>query len=149
MKTAGIRNPYVAPEPPKPDPNDKMKNVPEPEEPPDESSIKLDGDSFGLSFKNVDEDSDLGDKLAGLLYDVNERFRGELLECGIKVLRPTVGYVAEPGEMVLRSKTAVIVVTTGAEQSEAIVFRRISHALQTLPIKSILDKHNARLHVRG
>lgn len=149
MTTAGIRNPYVEPEAPKPDPDSRLKKDVEPEEPPDESQIKLDGDSYGLSFRGIDEDADLGDKLAGLLYDVNERFRGELLECGIKVLRPTIGYVAEPGEMVLRSKTAVIVVTTGSEQGEAIVFRRISHALQTLPIKSILEKHNARLHVRG
>lgn len=149
MKTAGIRNPYIEPEAPKPGPDSMMKKDVEPEEPPDVSSVRLDGDSFGLSFVGVDDDDDLGDRLAQLLYDVNERFRGELLECGIKVLRPTVGYVAEPGEMVLRSKTAVIAVMTGADQGEAIVFRRISHALQTLPIKTILEKHNARLHVRG
>jgi hypothetical protein len=148
MNQPGIINPFVEPEPARDDPKGFDKN-PEPEQPPENMNAKLDGDSFGLSFDHVDEDTDLSDRLAKLLYDVNERFSGELRECGIKVLRPTIAYIPEPGEMVLRAKSAVIVVATGATLNEAAAFRRISHALQMLPIKEILKKHNAMLHVRG
>ena len=151
MNQTGIFNPYVEPEEPKPTPKNQTQDA-EPETAPKDLRVKLDGDSFGLSFGNTGEDDDsdvIAEKLAKLLYDVNERFRAELRECGIKVLSPTIAYLAEPGEMVLRSKTAVTVVNTGAVQSETAVFRRISHALHTLPIKAILEKHNAKLHVRG
>ena len=148
MNQPGIINPFVEPEPEKADPKLLDRN-PEPEEPPDNMNAKLDGDSFGLSFDHVDEDTDLSDRLAKLLYDVNERFSGELRECGIKILRPTIAYIPEPGEMVLRANTAVIVVATGAALSETAAFRRISHALHMLPIKEILKKHSATLHVRG
>lgn len=150
---AGIFNPYKEPEADKDDPRFLPKD-PEPEAPPDDRRVRLDGDSFGVSFGNVetDEDDPVGDvseKLAGLLYEVNERFRAELRECGIKVLRPTIAYVAEPGEMVLRSKTAVIVVSTGVMQTESAAFRRIAHALHQLPVTAIMEKHKAKLHVRG
>lgn len=148
MNQPGIMNPFKEPEPVKDDPKGFNQN-PEPEEPPENMSAKLDGDSFGLSFDKIDEETDLGDRLAKLLYDVNSRFQGELQECGIKVLRPTIAYIAEPGEQVLRSESAVIVVATGEVQGEAAAFRRISHALHMLPIKTLLDKHNAKLHVRG
>lgn len=147
----GIRNPYKDPEPKKPTPKAPTQN-PDPENAPPEFRVKLDGDSFGVSFRNLDEDenaTDIAERLAKLLYEVNDHFRAELRECGIKVLRPTIAYVAEPGEMVLRSKTAVIVVSTGIVQSEAAAFRRIGHALHALPIKNILEKHNAQLYVRG
>jgi hypothetical protein len=148
MNQPGIINPFVEPEPEKADPKLFDKN-PEPEQPPENMNAKLDGDSFGLSFDHVDEDTDLSDRLAKLLYDVNERFREELRECGIKVLRPTIAYAVEPGEMVLRSKSAVIVVAAGDVLTEATAFRRISHALHMLPVKEILKKHSATLHVRG
>jgi len=149
---AGIFNPYREPEPTKEDPK-FLKKDPDPEMPPSELRVRLDGDSFGVSFGDIDSDEDevgeVAERLAKLLYEVNERFRAELRECGIKVLRPTIAYVAEPGEMVLRSKAAVIVVSTGIMQTEAVAFRRIAHALHSLPVTAILEKHKAKLHVRG
>lgn len=148
MSPTGIINPFVEPERPKEDPRLFDKN-PEPEQPPENMNAKLDGNSFGLSFDHIDEDTDLGDRLAQLLYEVNERYSGELKECGIKILRPTVGYIPEPGELVLRAKSAIIVVATGDILNEVAAFRRISHALHMLPVRGILEKHHATLHVRG
>jgi len=150
---AGIFNPYREPEPGKEDPKFLKKDA-DPEMPPSELRVRLDGDSFGVSFGDLDDadDDEIGEvseRLSKLLYEVNERFRAELRECGIKVLRPTIAYIAEPGEMVLRSKTAVIVVSTGVMQTEATAFRRIAHALHSLPVTSLLAKHKAKLHVRG
>lgn len=148
---AGIINPFRDPEPPKPTRNELGKGS-DPEKPPEVRRVKLDGDSFGLSFNRIDEDEDsedLGERLARLLYDVNVQFRSELRECGIKVLKPNIAYAPEPGEMVLRSKTAVLVISTGIVQNESAVFRQIGYALHTLPVKAILEKHNAKLHVRG
>lgn len=148
MSQPGIINPFKEQEPEKENPKLFQKD-PEPEQPPENMNAKLDGSSFGLSFDHIEEDDDIADRLARLLYDVNESYRGELRECGIKVLRPTIAYIAEPGELVLRSKSAVIAVATGESLSESAAFRRISHALHTLPIKTLLDKHNAKIHVRG
>jgi hypothetical protein len=147
----GIFNPFKEREEPKPNIT-QLQQMAEPEQAPEKFSARLDGDSFGISFEKIEEDEDsedLAERLAQLLYDVNSQFRAELRECGIKILRPTIAYVAEPGEMVLRSKSAVIVVSTGLDQNESAVFRRIGHSLHMLPIKTILEKHNAKLHVRG
>lgn len=150
-KPEGIINPFADAPEIKEDPKD-FGSMGEPEEAPSNLRVRLDGDSFGLSFNNLDQDTDsndLAEKLAGLLYDVNSQFRAELRECGIKVLSPKIAYDPEPGEMVMRAKAAVLVVATGATQDESAVFRRIGHALHTLPIKTTLAKHHATLHVRG
>ena len=147
----GVFNPIKETEEPKPDPRPWTRDAP-PEPATESRGVRLDGDSFSIAFGSLDEDDgteEIAERLAKLLCDVNAKFRAELRECGIKVLSPTIAYVTEPGEMALRSKTAVLVVATGATQDEASAFRVIGHALHALPIKEILKKHNAKLHVRG
>jgi hypothetical protein len=147
----GVLNPFKDKEEPKPDPRPWVQN-PSPEEAPETTRVRLDGDSFSVSFENLDPDDDLSDvaeKLGKLLYDVNDKFRAELRECGIKVLSPKVAYVPDPEEQVLRSKAAVLVVETGEDKSEAAAFRKLGYALHLLPIKNTLAKYHAKVHVRG
>jgi len=106
-------------------------------------SIDLDGDSYVIRFLDGNPTKEeLTTKLTTLLYRVNEKYKDHLEQHGI-----WVGFVISD-TMTLKSSSGVISVYS-TEKTEIDVFRRIGHALWTLPDKQILKQQKTKIIKRG
>lgn len=115
---------------------------------PPKSTIRLDGDSYVLQFNDI-EMEDLHTRLEKLLKDVAKKHAVALSQAGVSFVSKPNEPELSSGQLRLETPTGFIVVYAGDDGKEVDCFRRLAYALYLLPIKDLLDVHNARVYRRG
>jgi hypothetical protein len=148
----GIFNPFQKPGAPKKsfvgatDPKNPRDT--EYQDEPPKSTIRLDGDSYVLQFNDI-ELEDLNKRLETLLQEVSREHAPALTDAGVMfVPKPNIPELSE-GQLRLETPRGYVVVYAGENGKEVDCFRRLAYALYGLPIKDILDRHNAKVYKRG
>ena len=142
----GIFNPYEAP---KKDFRAAVDDNPYDTEHggPTKGSVKLDGDSYILEFKDA-ELEDVPVRLGELIYTVIQSYRTHMLQHGINLVSLDSEHHPEEQEMSLPTPRGHLSVYVDKEKNETEVWRRIAYALHLLPLKETLAKHKAKILVR-
>jgi hypothetical protein len=141
----GIFNPFVTKKPQKKNPKSSIEQINEEEGIIVPSTVTLDGDSYGITFKGVDTPEDAAERLVGLIYEVSLQHKEELNRHGVSAGEPT-----KDDEVALHANDKHIsVYIEDNVQDEVPVYRRIAHALLQLPIQKILRAHAAQIYERG
>lgn len=117
------------------------------EEPP-KSTIRLDGDSYVLQLNNTDF-KEINNRLEFLLKDIAKSHASALSDAGVSFVPKPNKPELSTGQLCLETSTGFVVVYAGEGGKEVDCFRRLAYALYLLPIKDILDKHDARVYRRG
>ena len=148
----GIFNPFKAPDPPKKpfvSSTDPLHPLNTEYNAPTKGTIRLDGDSYVLQFNNIDLE-ELRDRLEALIKDIiRANHTDRLAYEGVSFHDYPDVPVLTDGQLRLKTPTGHLVIYAGEHGKEVDCFRRLAYALYNLPIKDILDKHNAKVYKRG
>jgi len=139
----GVFNPYIEKKK-QPEPGDSEEIIP--------GDIRLDGDSYVLELRQVDQ-KDLPARLGALLRDVMMDHSHVLMRHGIDILPRGETRQLEENEVSLPTPAGHICVYVGDVKDDPVnteikVFRRIACALREVPRK-ILAKNRAKVLERG
>lgn len=129
--TAGIHNPF------------QPLETPTPEADPDAvpGEVILDGDSYWIIFQ--DDENSLKSRLVKLFYEVNKAHPNILPGLGVYVYDKTPERLPPHEKVLATDGGSLVVFVDKLDDSEAIIYRRLGHALYTIADHKLYKQHKA------